>query len=82
MGCVQSEKLALGGNLFFHPIGLISFCKFYSIEGDQKDASQPFSVRTEMLYTVASGDNRKDCLMAHAIALFSLVVFHRKPLLI
>lgn len=41
VGRTQSEKLVLVGKVFFHPVGLISFHKYYSIDRDQTDASQP-----------------------------------------
>ena len=41
VGCMRSEKLVLVGKVFFHPVGLISFYKYYSIDRDQTDASQP-----------------------------------------
>ena len=41
VGRIRSEKLVLVGKVFFHPVGLMSFYKYYWKDRDQADASQP-----------------------------------------
>lgn len=55
VGCIQSEKLVLVRNVFFHPMGLISFYKYCSIERDQKDARQLPMVRAGCSMTLDKG---------------------------